>query len=350
MLTTGRTLMMRLAPPLLASVAIGCGGACSPADQWAYDGTAAVDVADTMGVAAELVREVPSFARPALKEGSAAVVSVLQPGVLFTVNDAGNDATLFAIDTGGRDRGAWKVTRARNVDWEALAPGPCPDDADAGPPDERPVEPHGSCLFIGDTGDNMRQRPVRTIYRVREPKAADVRDTGFYTGKARASRLDYRYPDGNHDVEAMYVSADGAIHLITKRPLRAGRRLRRPALVYSLPSSAWGSQDTAVARLVDSLPIVPGSAPLRTITDASLTRDARLLAVRTYGQVFVFATDSATGRVRHEEAPAVCNVAALDERTGEGISWLPGSTDLVLTREGRRSPLSVVRCPVPGQS
>ena len=44
------------------------------------------------------------------------------------------------------------------------------------------------------------------------------------------------------------------------------------------------------AALVDSLPIVPGSAPLRLITDAALSPDAKHLAVRTYAQLFVFAT------------------------------------------------------------
>ena len=205
------------------------------------------------------------------------------------------------------------------------------------------MTPRGSCLFIGDTGDNDRKRAVRTIYRVREPLAAD----SGHTGRVRAARADFRYPDGRHDVEAMYVSADGTVHLITKRPLRDARRALRPALVFTLPASAWSSPDTTVAQLADSLPIVPGSARLRLITDASLSRDGRLLAVRTYGQVFVFATDTSTGRVRHELRAAVCDVSSLDERTGEGISWLPGSTDLVLTREGRRSPLSVVRCPLP---
>lgn len=327
----------------LAATAAVVTTACSPNEDWVQAGHAARVGTDSMGVRVELLREVRSRARAGLVEGSAAVVSALQPGVVFSVNDAGNDATLFAVDTSGSDRGAWRVTRARNVDWEALAAAPCGAEQNDGAADERPVTPLGSCLYIGDTGDNDRKRTVRTIYRIREPLAAD----SSYTGRARASRLDYRYADGRHDVEAMYVSADGTTYLITKRPLRGARRALRPALVYSLAASAWGSADTAVAQLADSLPIVPGSARLRLITDASLSRDGRLLAVRTYGQVFVFATDSATGRVRHEVPPAVCDLSALDERTGEGVAWLPGSTQLVLTREGRRAPLSVVKCPTP---
>jgi len=39
---------------------------------------------------------------------------------------------------------------------------------------------------------------------------------------------------------------------------------------------------------------------MRTITDASLSADSRYVAVRTYGQVFVFDADTATGKVlRH---------------------------------------------------
>jgi hypothetical protein len=170
-------------------------------------------------------------------------------------------------------------------------------------------------------------------------------------GEVAADSLRYRYDGGPRDVEAMYVAPDGTIHLISKRPLAgAGGRLR-PALVFALPPSAWAARDSlAVARLVDSLPIVPGMALGRTITDAALSRDARRLAVRTYTQVYVFVTDPATGRARAGVPPAVCNIAALEERGGEGIAWLGESTRLLLTAEGRRSPMLVVECPLPSEA
>ncbi|MEO7962618.1 MAG: hypothetical protein ABIT38_01780, partial [Gemmatimonadaceae bacterium] len=330
-----------LAPSIAAAI-LAVASACRPGDRSVPKASDASAATESMGAAVEVVRDVSSRARLELVEGSAAVMSEQQPGVLFTINDSGHDPYLYAIDTLGADRGAWRVTKARDVDWESLSQGTCGGDkADSSPArDERPVD-GDACLYIGDTGDNEATRRSRTIYRVREPVVGD----SSFTGVVRAERVDYRYADEAHDVEAMYVAPNGAIRLITKRKLKGPNGTLRPALVFSIDAPAWNRGDTVVAALVDSLPIVPGSAPLRWITDASLTRDGKRLAVRTYVQLYVFETDSATGLVRHDVTPTTCNLEALDEETGEGVSWLPGSDLLVLTREGERTPLLIVRCP-----
>ena len=163
-----------------------------------------------------------------------------------------------------------------------------------------------SCVYIGDTGNNTG-RGAAAIYRVAEPTADGLR------GFVQAEVVRYTYPDERHDVEAMYVAPNGDVVLITKRPLpgRSGRL--RQALVFRVPASAWGAADRVVAQLTDSLPIVPGSVPFSSITDASLAPDGRHVAVRTYAQVFIFATDSVTGAVNHAVTPTVCDLAPLGE-------------------------------------
>jgi hypothetical protein len=83
------------------------------------------------------------------------------------------------------------------------------------------------------------------------------------------------------------------------------------------------------------------------ITDAARSPDGRHVAVRTYTEVFTFAADSVTGRLRLSQPPAVCDVAGLDERQGEGITWLRAGGPLLLTSEGNESPLRLVSCPLP---
>lgn len=285
---------------------------------------------DSMGAAPDHLSAVPIRSR-ALPENSAAAMSRSQAGVLFTINDSGNDAVLFALDTTGTARGEWRIRGARNVDWESAAVGPCkPGDS-------------SSCVYIGDTGDNEASHSVRSIYRVNEPAATNAR----IIGSLPAERLDYAYPDGPRDVEAMYVAPSGDLFLISKRASTdAGGRLRR-ALVYRLAAETWSAGGRVTAERVDSLDIVPGSAPLRTITDAALSPDGRHLAVRTYMQLYVFATDSATGRVDHAVSPSVCNLVSVGEAQGEGVTWADNSGRLVLTSEGRDSPLDLVTCPLP---
>lgn len=133
------------------------------------------------------IRVVPLRGVRDLRESSGAAASRRQPSVVFTIDDSGNSAALFALDTTGADRGTWRVSGASNTDWESLSFGPC----------ENPTR---DCLYIGDTGDNRGTRPSRVIYRFAEPNAPGARDT------VRAEKLRYVYADRPHDVEAMYVA------------------------------------------------------------------------------------------------------------------------------------------------
>ena len=329
--TAGRLVSSIVAGGLVVA-AIGCMSGDAPAtrrtERAVYLG------ADSMGVTPPPPTTIPLEARPELVENSAAAISHTQPGVFFTINDSGNDPLLFALDTTGADRGVWRVRGATNVDWESASVGPCGASPPASPND---------CVYIGDTGDNSAKHPSRVIYRVDEPSAQRA---GF-TGDVEARALHYQYADGPHDVEAMYVAPNGNVVLITKRPLADAAGRLRPALVFELPAIAWNEPGIVVAPLVDSLSIVPGSAPLRTITDASFSADGHVLAVRTYAQVFTFAADSVTGRVRRDIPPGVCNIVELDVAPGEGITWFGRSRKLLLTSEGRESPMNVVDCPMP---
>lgn len=291
--------------------------------------SAAYSETDSMGVPARDIRTIRLRAPRKLVENSAAAMSARQGGVFFTINDSGNEPILFALDTLGAARGEWRVVNATNVDWESAAIGPC----------SRTI--NSDCVYIGDTGDNNARHASRVIYRTREPDARGQRDT------LSADALRYVYVDGPHDVEAMYVAPNADILLITKRPLTDASARLRPALVFLLSDSAWSAKGRATAQLVDSLPIVPGSAPLRFITDASLARDGKHLAVLTYAQTYIFATDAKTGRVDHAVPPSVCNIVPLGEAQGEGITWANNAGRLAFTSEGQGAPLRLATCPLP---
>ncbi|HET6679839.1 MAG TPA: hypothetical protein VFG84_01450 [Gemmatimonadaceae bacterium] len=326
-------------PMLLTAVA-----ACDVGDQQATERSvipaaqAAAAAVDSSGAQVELVRTIRTHARKEMKEASSAAASVAQPGVVFTINDSGHDPWLFALDSTGADRGVWSVNGATNRDWEALALGACANADDtsgmeAGVP---------RCIYIGDVGDNDAKHASLTLYRVREPAVLPPGRTGTLD----AERVTFRYSDGRHDVEAMYVAADGAVFFITKRPLKDAAGRARPALIFRLPLAAWSGGAVAIAELVDSLPIVPGSAPRRMITDAALAPDRRRLVVRTYRQLFTFAIDAETGLPRADVPPGVCNVRALDEKQGEGVTWWNSGRSLLLVSEGRKEPMLEVRCPM----
>ena len=282
------------------------------------------------------VLAIPTHLHKRLVENSVGITSVRQPGIIFGLNDSGNEPLVFAFDSNGTDRGIWRVNGARNLDWESAALGPC-----------SLAVTDSSCLYIGDTGDNDARRPFVTIYRIVEPT---LLPTGYSTPDTRswtAEPLDVRYPDRPHDVEAMYVTPDGSVTLITKRRLLDESRRPRPALVFRVPPGSWDSSGVVTAQLVDSLPIVPGSAPGRLVSDASLSPDGKRLAVRTYSEVFVFAMDSATGLPVRGASPTSCTILGLEENQGEGIGWWWDRRRLLLTSEGRNEPLFVISCTLP---
>ncbi|HEY4216491.1 MAG TPA: hypothetical protein VGM67_05105 [Gemmatimonadaceae bacterium] len=287
---------------------------------------------DSMGVQPTDIKIVSTHPRSILTENSAAVMSEQQPGVFFTINDSGNDPILFAMDTSGTDRGAWVVRGATDNDWESGSMGPC-----------APTDSARECVYVGDTGDNMAERRTHAIYRIDEPAAHGQTDS------VTAEQLFYRYSDAPHDVEAMYIAPNGDLFLITKRRLHAPSGALRQALVFRVPSEAWNSRDTVTAEIVDSLSIVPGSSPMRSITDASLAPDGRHLAVRTYSQLYVYATDSASGRVVNTVAPSICNIVALGEAQGEGVTWVSSTGRFLFTSEGVTEPIRLANCPMPAR-
>ena len=246
-------------------------------------------------------RRTGRFEHPMLTESSGVAVSHRQPGILWTMNDSGNDAWIFATDTLGRDHGAFLVSGAENRDWEAITLGPC------GKRD---------CLYIADTGDNGRGHKTARLYRVPEPTIT------FTVPRTRTAEvLEFRYPRGSPDVESAYVSTDGTVTLITKthRPLPSAYRLR---------ADAWASSGTPVAEAIGTVPVDPRNFA-NEITDAALSPSGRVVAVRTYRAIYLFA------RTLNDSLASLgvgCDTAGL-QLQGEGVGWLDDD-ELVLTSEG----------------
>jgi hypothetical protein len=258
-------------------------------------------------------RQTGTFRYPDLDESSGVAASRGQPGILWTLNDSGNEAVVFATDTLGRDHGAFAVAGAENADWEAIALGPCGT---------------GDCLYIADTGDNGESRAAARLYRVPEPSLSSRASS---TGPAEA--LDLEYPGGPRDVEAAFVGKDGTAYLISKG--------RGRVEAYRVPPAAW-SGGKFLAEPAGALPIEAGAFGAL-VTDAAVSPAGNLVAVRTYFAVFFFRL---TPQRTLRPLGVGCDTAGL-QLQGEGISWL-SERDLVLTSEsgfGRPGTLVVMRCP-----
>ena len=226
-----------------------------------------------------------------LRESSALAASRRVPGLFWTLNDSGNPPELFATDSGGRDRGSFRVNVPENRDWEALALARCGET---------------DCLYIGEIGDNRPRFPTAKIYRVAEPAIPSPPGARL----ALDGVIEFRYQDGARNAEAMVVTPEQDVYIISKERAGGGR-------LYRLDHTAWKSGGIATAVFVSRLPFPDGLG--FQVTDAALAADGSSVAVRTYSYIFFFRLER--GTLVADPDRRRCYAAGLDAQ-GEGITWL----------------------------
>lgn len=269
---------------------------CLAAACGAEQSSAAAQGADLCVAAGRSVtlREVP--------EASGLTLSRRTPGLLWTHNDSGAPV-VFALNASGAVQGRVQVSNAAVDDWEDVTAGPCPA---------------GNCLYVADIGDNNAARRTITLYRLPEPQAGDGKS-------APAEAFTARYPDGARDAEAIFVTADAGVFLITKG---AGTTL------YRFPLRAGAI--VTLERVAD--------LPLKRVTDADTSADGRWVVVRTNDEVTFYPTaDLVRGKAEGLTMP----VAALKEPQGEGVALAADGTLYLVSEGGGGGRLSTMRCNLP---
>jgi hypothetical protein len=236
---------------------------------------------------------------PELPEASGVAASRRTPGVFWAHNDS-EDPVIFALDERGAVKGRVRVAGAQVDDWEDIAVGPCA---------------RGSCLYIGDVGDNSGTRDRITLYRAPEPAPGDAA-----TGAVEIFHA--RYPDGAHDAEALFVMPDSDVFIITKGD-------PGPVALYRFPRPL-GSGLMQLQRVGEPLAAGRVDAKDRP-TGAGVSPNGEWVAVRTTHHVtFYRTTDLIAGRWRQAGR---FDLTGLGERRGEGLTFAAKDI-VVLVGEG----------------
>jgi len=223
------------------------------------------------GCAADLLTKDPSppvvgepaitgkLANTQISEASGLASSRLYPGLLWAINDGGDDPLLYAVGSDGTDLGTFRVEGAENFDWEALASFRWRNIA---------------YLLIADVGDNWQQRQTVTLYVVKEPA---ITATGIDNGRvaAIAWQIRFSYEDGPLDCEAVAVdAANQRVFLLSKRGLSP--------VLYELPLHPVDQGATVVAH---RLTVVPH---FNWPTAMDLSPDGLSAVVLTYNNGYLF--------------------------------------------------------------
>ncbi|WP_420123558.1 hypothetical protein [Nakamurella sp.] len=187
-------------------------------------------------------------------EASGVALATTAPGLLFLVDDGTGTAGLAVVDEQGALVTRVVVDGMSAGNAEALAAGPC---GAAVPRSDGGTD--GSCLYVGDIGDNAQQRSDVVIYRAVEPDLSG-RATGDPITVA-ADEWHYTYPDRPQNAESMMVTPDGSIIVVTKPRNGAPHRMYR---------GRPGGGDLEFVREF----AVPGSPrPMRTILTGNVATD-----------------------------------------------------------------------------
>ena len=143
----------------------------------------------------------------ALDEPSGLAASRHNEGVLWTHNDSGDTARVFALDTHGRLLGTYKLPGVSQYDYEDIAIGPGP-------------VTNVIYVHVGDIGDNFSVRANLKIYQFPEPAVylRQVSSPPTFTIKGLRT-LTLTYPDGARNAESLLVDPwSGDVFIATKEP------------------------------------------------------------------------------------------------------------------------------------
>ena len=283
--TTSDRRSSRLAAVLAAALLLVTAGSTSPAAQ-----RSAMAVDCTPG---------PLVRVPELIEGSGAAASRRMAGRIWAHNDSGAGG-LIGLDERGAVTTRVPLPGVRIDDWEALAIGPCPS---------------GSCLFVGDIGDNGGEREQISIHRLAEP------DASGRTGGADVFHA--RYPDEPQDAETLLVTPKGEIYIVSKGTTAA-------VSLYRLPRGARPGAAVMLERV--GRPRTSGRlAADERITDGAVSPDGAWVVLRTNSALSFHAATDLFGGNWNERSRV--DLSTLREPQGEGVTFASATT-LYLVGEG----------------
>lgn len=228
----------------------------------------------------------------ALIEVSGLAASLQNPGLVWLVADS--DSVVFAVEADGKAAGAIRarVRLPRPLqDPEDLALGPCPDLS-------------GPCVFVGDTGDNDRDRADVAVVAFPEPLFTATPEGGSPPSTVDVAldavwTMRFVYPDNEAvDVEALAVLPDASALLLFEKTTDSEARIFVAPAPWTVQTPADGDDDNdrPVPLRGGGAVVIPADADgdgdddtkLRRITAADVHRSGTRLLLRTTGGIFEY--------------------------------------------------------------
>lgn len=225
---------------------------------------------------------------PILSEASGMTASITNPGYYWVINDSGNPAEIFLLDSMGTRIQKYNLKDAVNIDWEDIVA-------------VENQKNNSSQLIVADIGDNFGIRPYIQLLVMEEPTLTQSDDTtisDFQTYK-------YVFEDGARDAETILADPlSNELYIVSKREPQVG--------IYAVPDFPF-QESTDTLRLISRL-------PFNKITAGSISPDGKEILLKNYDAIFYWSRE---GR---QLLPTIMQtnhelIAYLVEPQGESITW-----------------------------
>ena len=266
-----------------------------------------------------------------IDEASGLEASRAFPGRLYHNNDSGDELRFYITGMSGGGVRTVDLKGPKPKDIEDMSLGPCGK---------------GTCLYLGDIGDNPANRSEVVFTLVKEKAKFDDKEKPHRVIRAR-------YPDGAHNAEAFAVHPNGDLFLVTK-PSDAKAAAPGPALVYRLTANQLRAEDGVqvfakvgeidLPRLLTDLPFYGWIA-----TGLDISADGKRAVLLTYMAVIELGFDLTVGvpaKLTLGQTYSVFRAPPLAQQ--EAIAWLPDDSgflyDSEVARGAKSAPLNRVVC------
>lgn len=255
-----------------------------------------------------------------ITESSGLAASRCNENVLWTHNDSGNAPLIFALNLKGEKLGTWRVTGAKNSDWEDMATLKTPD---------------GKCfLYIGDIGNNESIKNEVTIYRIAEPKVTGDDEKSSEKNPLpteNAEAVKASYPDSRHNAETLMVHPQtGDIYILTKV-------LTGASGIYKLSAANFNSEKSNRLEKVGDfrVPAIPDGL----LTGGEISSDGKRVVLCDYFAAYEIALPANAKNFDEIWKIKPLKIELGDRKQGEAVCYSVDGKSIFATSEGKNSPL-----------
>ncbi|MBA2665142.1 MAG: hypothetical protein H0U74_22840 [Bradymonadaceae bacterium] len=262
-------------------------------------------------------QKVGTLSIDAVDESSGLAASWLRADLIWTHNDSGDTARLFALRTDGEVLTELTLTGAGSVDWEDMAIAACaPDDA-------------APCIYVADIGDNNARREHVSIYRFAEPDLGTPAVASLVIDQFEELR--FTYAGGPRDAETLLVHPQtGAIYIVEKNATGQSQVFR--------VAPRFGEAGV-VAEPIATLHFDHLVAFGRMTTGGDVSPDGREFTLRTYTDLYTYCAPSAEAFEAAFQATPIVSAQRPLTIQGEALTYDRQDNALWLTSEQLPAPL-----------